>query len=502
MLDDSLSGLELAFVASMQKSRLRISAADARRFAACLLSKRFLIITGLSGSGKTRFAQAFARWITPGGLSGDPFKPGFQLRSAQNNLYTVVRADEGVIELESEDGTITPLLRLIIEEWADYIEKNHIPDSISGKELRVQIEAISKINRYLHRLESHYKPAAFALVNARKSIQAIKCYQIVPVGADWTSNESVLGYPNGLDQTAYVTKPALDLILQAAEHPDIPHFLVLDEMNLSHVERYFADILSAMESDEKITIHADRLRKAGDQIIPGEIAVPQNLFIIGTVNVDETTYMFSPKVLDRANVVEFHMDPVEFRLYLDHLNSPDLIGLDGEGTAFAKSFVKASQMSVLLSSDIKAEFNRELALFFDTLQINGAEFGYRTAYEAARYIGFYKLLGNYADSDASWFRGAFDCVIAQKMLPKLAGSRARLGPILKTLWFLCANSPADRGTDASRSAEAAAHSTDREGEPSTESGRLEKTHYKLSADKIGRMWKLLNENGFASFAEA
>jgi len=143
-----------------------------------------------------------------------------------------------------------------------------------------------------------------------------------------------------------------------------------------------------------------------------------------------------------------------------------------------------------------------LVLFFDTLQINGAEFGYRTAYEAARYIGFYKLLGNYADSDASWFRGAFDCVIAQKMLPKLAGSRARLGPILKTLWFLCANSPADRGTDASRSAEAAAHSTDREGEPSTESGRLEKTHYKLSADKIGRMWKLLNENGFASFAEA
>ena len=65
-------------------------------------------------------------------------------------------------------------------------------------------------------------------------------------------------------------------------------------MNLSHVERYFADFLSAIESGEKIPLYGEE-----------ELTLPSNLFIIGTVNVDETTYMFSPKVLDRANVIEF-----------------------------------------------------------------------------------------------------------------------------------------------------------------------------------------------------
>lgn len=73
-------------------------------------------------------------------------------------------------------------------------------------------------------------------------------------------------------------------------------------MNLSHVERYFSDFLSAMESDEPIPLH----KAIEDDVdVPNELKLPENVFIIGTVNVDETTYMFSPKVLDRANVLEF-----------------------------------------------------------------------------------------------------------------------------------------------------------------------------------------------------
>ena len=71
-------------------------------------------------------------------------------------------------------------------------------------------------------------------------------------------------------------------------------------MNLSYVERYFADFLSALESDEAMD-------KPGTN---EKIVLPDNLFVIGTVNVDETTYMFSPKVLDRANVIEFKTIPV------------------------------------------------------------------------------------------------------------------------------------------------------------------------------------------------
>src|SRR5690606_16502370 len=131
-------------------------------------------------------------------------------------------------------------------------------------------------------------------------------YRIVPVGADWTNREPLLGYPNDLNPSEYV-KPdhgVLDLILHANENEGLPHFLILDEMNLRHVERYFADFLSVMESKETIPLYSEDLEIDG---LPSTLTLPSNLFIIGTVNIDETTNMFSPKVLDRANTIEFRV---------------------------------------------------------------------------------------------------------------------------------------------------------------------------------------------------
>lgn len=326
------------------------------------------------------------------------------------------------------------------------------------------------------------------------------CFRVVAVGADWTGNENVLGYANGLEKASYFSKPALDIILHAKANQDIPHFLILDEMNLSHVERYFADILSAIESDEKIHLHQDLERKANGTTIPAEVELPKNLFIIGTVNVDETTYMFSPKVLDRANVIEFRMAADDLAGFLGNPAKPDLAKLDGKGASFGKAFVDAAKRPVAVPVDVKAAYDAEILLFFKTLQTHGAEFGYRTAYETARFIHFYKLLGNYADGDITWFPGSFDCVVFQKLLPKLHGSRAKLGPVLKKLWFLCVSDAAGRGADALQSAEEAARSTDKKAEPSVVVP--DGAPYPLSAEKIGRMWRLLMENGFASFAEA
>lgn len=487
------------------------------RVASCLLSKRFLIATGLAGSGKTKLAQAFARWLTPQSVPADPFKPGSTIKGIQND-YTVVAADAGVVELATEDGKLVPLPRVIIQEWADYIQSNDVPESVSGRELRDKIEAQSKITGYLHRLESHYKPAAFALVAARKSTESAKCYEVVPVGADWTGTENILGYPDGLKAAHYVAKPALDLILHAADHGDVAHFLVLDEMNLSHVERYFADILSIIESDEGLELYSGDMTKpeawrktsAAKPVPPKLKQLPENLFIIGTVNVDETTYMFSPKVLDRANVIEFRMDAGELEGFLGNPAKPDLSKLDGKGASFGKAFVDASKSPVAVPGDVKPAYDAEMLLLFKTLQAHGAEFGYRTAYETARFIHFYKLLGNLPIGDKPWFPGAFDCVVFQKLLPKLHGSRAKLGPVLKKLWFLCVNphkvdseNTEDREKlikGVLKAAEEAARSTDKKAEPSVvvPAG----APYPLSAEKIGRMWRLLIENGFASFAEA
>jgi len=377
---------------------LRISSGSVPRLAAALLSKRFLILTGLAGSGKTKLAQAFARWLS-------------------------------------------------------------VPT---------------------------------------------ECYEVVPVGADWQGNENVLGYPNGLDKETYVSKPALDLVIHARDNTEIPHFLILDEMNLSHVERYFADILSVIESEETIRLYDGDERKANGNVIPGRIELPKNLFIIGTVNVDETTYMFSPKVLDRANVIEFRMEADELGSFLSNPAKPDLSKLDGKGASFGKAFVDATKSAVDVPTVVKTAYEAEMLLLFKALQVHGAEFGYRTAHEAARFIHFYKLLGNHTDDDATWFPKAFDCVVFQKLLPKLHGSRAKLGPLLKVLWFLCVTPhkfDAVVKEDRDKQIEnTLTEAKEFKADPSKDG--LRGAPYPLSAEKICRMWRLLRDNGFASFAEA
>lgn len=364
-----------------------------RRFASSLLAKRFVILAGLSGSGKTLLASAFARWL-----------------------------------VDSEN-----------------------------------------------------------------------CYAMIPVGADWTNREPLLGYTNALDSAAFTFPESgvLQLILDAEKNLDKPYFLILDEMNMSHVERYFAEFLSAIESRERIRLHSSDEPLSG---VPRMVSLPTNLYVVGTVNVDETTYMFSPKVLDRANVIEFRMNAAELDRFLSNPASPDLSKLDCMGASFGKSFVEAGSNQVEVPADVKSAFDAEMLLFFKTLEGHGAEFGYRTAYETARFIHFYKLLGNHPDGDTTWFPAAFDCVVCQKLLPKLHGSRARLGPILKKLWFLSVNNEAGRGADALKAAEEAVRSTEMKAEPSVVVPPG--APYPLSAEKIGRMWRLLIENGFASFAEA
>lgn len=510
--DDAFKNLVGNFQAEAKKADLHVDPGDVQRLVASLLSKRFLIATGLAGSGKTKLAQAFARWITPSSSYADPFVPGKSIEGASKS-YLITAADQLGVEFTNDKGVKVLLPRAIIEQWANFIEQNVVPDSIPSQELRDQIkEAGGEYSDSLQNFETHYKPAAFALLKARAGSVAAKCYEVVPVGADWTGNENVLGYPDGLrppklkadgsvdEPGSYVTKPTLELILQAKDHPDIPHLIILDEMNLSHVERYFADILSVIESEESIQLHNDVARKAIGREVPKEVALPKNLFIIGTVNVDETTYMFSPKVLDRANVIEFRMDAGEMKGFLGNPAKPDLEKLNGKGALFGKAFVDAAKGPAEIPTDVQETYQTEMLLFFNALRGHGAEFGYRVAHEAARFVHFYKLLGNYPAGDTSWFSEAFDCVALQKFLPKLHGSRAKLGPILKNLWFLCVSDAAKRGSNPLKAAEEAARSTEKRAEPLLEVPPG--APYPRSAEKIGRMWRLLNENGFASFAEA
>ena len=289
----------------------------------------------------------------------------------------------------------------------------------------------------------------------------------VSIGADWTNREPLLGYPNALKENEYVLPESgvLQLLMRANEEPSKPYFLILDEMNLSVVERYFADFLSAMESGEKIKLWDN---EKGN--VPKEIELPKNVFIIGTINVDETTYMFSPKVLDRANVIEFKIAANEMEDYLGKKVSINLEQVYSACADMAADFVTKANSQVE-----KDEKNKDVLLsFFKELKEVNAEFGYRTVNEISRYLHFAE--GDLTDDTA------IDTTILQKLLPKLHGSRKKLAPVLTSLWNLCLKDGIEKAIEVS----------------------FDKADFKYpeSAEKIQRMYHAVVDNGFTSFAEA
>lgn len=305
-------------------------------------------------------------------------------------------------------------------------------------------------------------------------------YKIVPVGADWTNREPLLGYPNGLHEDKYVLPDSgvLDLILQAEKDYRLPHFLILDEMNLSHVERYFADFLSIMESGKEISLYSGDPRYSGvenlkENLIPNQISWPENLFIVGTVNIDETTYMFSPKVLDRANVIEFRLNETDLVSYFAQSAEP-AESLNGKGAAMAEDFLKLSKEKSKSTDEV---IQKELIKFFNTLSEVGAEFGYRSAKEILILTEKLKRI----DSTIS-FQDQIDIAVMQKLLPKLHGSRSKLIQVLEELMKLCSSD-----LDTKRI-------LDKTYDP--------KVIYPLSYGKLKRMYKNAIANGFASYAEA
>lgn len=307
---------------------------------------------------------------------------------------------------------------------------------------------------------------------------------VIPVGADWTNREPLLGYPNALEAGKYVLPEsgAIQLILDALkpENAKRPYFLILDEMNLSHVERYFADFLSAMESGEPIFLHANS--PDWNDEVPSQIVLPKNVFIVGTVNVDETTYMFSPKVLDRANVIEFRISDQEMQAFLSNRVKLAFSDLNSSGSKMSMNFMQLASAETAINTN--AEFNEVLIRFFKLLQQAGAEFGYRSAVEILRLSFIIRQLNPELSLNT-----IFDIALLQKLLPKVHGSRRKLEPILKALGALCLVSELEIEDILSSKTQ-------------IDNGNLSRIKYPLSLSKIKRMYTGLLSNGFTSYAEA
>jgi hypothetical protein len=320
-------------------------------------------------------------------------------------------------------------------------------------------------------------------------------FELVPVGPDWTSPKRLLGFrtPFGKERKladgtstheSFEITETIRLILRASssDAADVPHILVLDEMNLSHVERYFAPFLSLMEAsailqgESGVSLVSDDDLKVIAAILDDEdpgspeavsaksivaegrsVVLPPNLFIVGTVNVDETTYMFSPKVLDRAHVLELNSErPSNYLTGTSDAAAERNINVKLADTLLKKGVTDREEQkqsvknpsSILddlvefgLTSDEIAGISSTMICAldgcYDLLEPIGFSFAYRVSKDVFIYVHRWieagRTEGLSGEDILSGWTDALDKALFQKVLPKLHGNRRVLGDSLRAL---------------------------------------------------------------------
>jgi len=398
-----------------------------------------------------------------------------------NQFYKYIPFNSGFVECNILVNNISSKARFRIMPRLNFKKNPYLQSYLTnniGKELNVEL----KIDNFQF---ENFKPQFIcdkSIENNEKDLldfteESLK-YQIVPVGANWTDNTNILGYHNIITNDHHST-PAYELIKQAQDDPENPYFLILDEMNLSHVERYFSDFLSAIESGEQIPLYGNN----------ETLELPKNLFIIGTVNVDETTYMFSPKVLDRANTIEFNtltaweymssdLDEGDFEGNINYLQVPlidsDISNLNIEDLKEILSGISYNNDNLwnILASEL-TEFQKKL-------KDSSFDFGFRVINEILRFM---VVAWRYENSPENWdnWERYFDAQIKQKILPKLHGSEKAIGNVLTNLFNICLE---DRNNNEN---------------PKNFNITEENCRYYTSALKLQNMSKVLSDQRYVSF---
>lgn len=336
----------------------------------------------------------------------------------------------------------------------------------TGKSRIVRKLAQATVTEELQRAEG-YIGTDFA--NDRWTLHSPANFELIQVKPNWHNSMDVIGYLSNIPSPHYVFTPFIEFIVKAWQHPEVPFFLCLDEMNLAPVEEYFAEFLSAIESrsfegGEYLTdpiikpFNSFGMAKSerGEDINIGDmmtntlfpnfkasdasssvarvvehfrtrgLTLPKNLIVVGTVNMDETTFSFSRKVLDRAMSVE--MNEVDYDRFLTDTTDDDL-------KAIVKAFEENSDadLNALLvdrhieAREVMGELGDDATFVINYLKrinalLEGTPFklGYRAANEALIYLQASKELGQ-ADRMA-----AMDSFTLMKILSRIEGDETKL----------------------------------------------------------------------------
>lgn len=311
-------------------------------------------------------------------------------------------------------------------------------------------------------------------------------YLQVAVKPDWSDSTDLFGHVNLKNE--FVPGAIIEFIKKAEDDPEkLPYILCLDEMNLARVEYYFSDFLSVMETRDRKgdSITTDRLIPkgcySGDEEagkLYADLIIPENLYIVGTVNMDETTFPFSKKVLDRANTIEF--SHVDFELsdeFDDKEVAPAMVGND---------FLKANYLN--LKKDCKDRwesvktFNDTVSKVNDILKKGDAHFGYRMRDEIIFYMLYNEDMGLLPEKEA------FDNQIMQKILPRIQGSSETTANLLKELFTKVCAGPYTSKSGQTDARKMQAYLSD---------GGI--ADYPKSAKKICMMLRRYEDDDFTSF---
>jgi len=442
-----------------------------KRFISSLATKPFVILTGNSGSGKSKIAVEFAKWfesekkvevINENLYKGKVFddKSGFiwcvepyhikftniafgkSLARDFFNVSEYTKPEDALII--TDDGQEFVCRFSFYNEYPTFGSykgfKNWLTKVGVGNLFKVEPQPIEDDSKYKNIIK---------LSKITRKINNSSRYAVIPVGADWTDNRSVIGYINPLTpEPSYVTTPILELLLNAEKDPDNPYFLILDEMNLSHVERYFSDFLSLIElPDQPIKLHnlTSTVYSMGNESlqIPRQMDIfPMNLFVIGTVNIDETTYMFSPKVLDRANVIEIKTTYDDLNNYANKNTITGVTQLAEQAdivqflecSFFSRRITKPARWKAKLTDKEYEDCKRNILNYFNVLEKYNLEFGFRTLDEALRYAQVVKEFSSVIEKN--FIYDVIDEQVVQKFITKLNGSKIKMGELLKELFEL------------------------------------------------------------------
>lgn len=327
----------------------------------------------------------------------------------------------------------------------------------TGKSRIVRKLAQATVTEELQKAEG-YKGTDFA--NNRWILHSPANFELIQVKPNWHNSMDVIGYLSNIPSPHYVFTPFIEFIVKAWQHPKVPFFLCLDEMNLAPVEEYFAEFLSAIESrsfegEEYLTdpiikpfnsFGEDVAKTMVNTLFPNFTAgdtesaiakvikhfrtrgltLPKNLIVIGTVNMDETTFSFSRKVLDRAMSVE--MNEVNYDSFLTDTTDDDL-------KAIVNAFEEngdADLNALLVDRHIEAreiidELGEDAKFTIDYLKrinalLEGTPFklGYRAANEALIYLQASKEFGQPNCVDA------LDNFTLMKILSRIEGDETKL----------------------------------------------------------------------------